>query len=232
MSKRTRFIKKANQSATQMQPQPPQTVTPLSKWYQNINELPLYNFEECLINNNLSSLIISGYPTPQELQTAWENIMTEYTESLGNSEYTMYVTLYKQVEILRLEYEMICFLIAACRKHYSPMFCSELNRFLRINLKFDIKNTDLYFADVDKCERRSKAKKIQLDLKLIEFDAIKNKFTDTGVKIDKKYFTSVLIILSKHNNYRITKSIFVNEYCEYLRQFNLYCDQMNKQAKK
>jgi hypothetical protein len=175
---------------------------------------------------------VSGFPSPHDLHVAWENIMTEYTESLGNSEYTMYVTLYKQVEILRLEYEMIKFLIEACRKHYSPMFCGELNRFLRLNLKFDISNTDLYFADVDKCERRSKAKKIQLDLKLIEFEEIKNKFSNGGKPIDKKYFTSVLIILSKHNNYRITKSIFVNEYCEYMRQFNLYCEQMNKASKK
>lgn len=52
-----------------------------------------------------------------------------------------------------------------------------------------------------------------------------------GAKIDKNYFTGVLIMLGRHNNYKISKEITVNEYCEYIRQYNLYCDEMSKKAK-
>lgn len=233
MKKQWRFLKKEKQSATAATTQPLLTGTSSLRYYQNIYETPLSAFESCLINNNLSALIVSGYPTPQELSKAWENIMQEYSEALGEAEYQMYVNLYKEVEVLRLTYEMIHILIAALRKNESPYFCNELNTFLRTSFKFDITNTKTYFEELDKCERRAKASKIKLDLKKIEFEAIKKKI-DGGEKaaIEKNYFTWVLIILSKHNQYRVTKDIFVNEYCEYVRQFNKYCDEMSQQAKK
>lgn len=215
-----------------MQPLLSPTDTTSCKWYLNIFELPLSNFEECLINNNLSALIISGFPDPKELNTTWENIMQEYSEMLGNSEYGMYVALFKEVEVLKIKYETVLFLIKALRTYQSRIFCDELNTFLFTDCKFNFADTKSYNAELDKCERQSGAKKIQLDLKLIEFEEIKKKVvgSDDG-KIDKNYFTSVLIILSKHNNYRITKSIFVNEYCEYLNQFTQYSEALNKTGK-
>ena len=209
--------------------QPLPTDTKSYSWYQDISKLPLRNFEECFINNNLSALIISGFPTPQELHAAWENIMQEYSDSLGESEYNMYLNLWKEVELLRIDYESIRLLIMALRKVYSKYFCDELNSLLFTSCKFDINDIPSYLSELDNCERRSGAKKIQLDLKKIEFEEIKKKVNgEKGQSIDKNYFTGVLIILSKHNNYRITKDIFVNEYCEYLKQFNFYYDQVYK----
>ena len=186
-----------------------------------------------MINNNLSALTIVGFPPFAELNTAWSNIMEEYTMAIGDAEFKMYVELYREVELLKIDYASIGLLISALRKNYSKYFCDELNALLRTDCKFNVNDLASYFSELDKCERRSGAKKIQLDLKLIEFEAIKKKVTGGKEdRVDKNYFTSVLIILSKHNAYRVTKDIFVNEYCEYLKQFTQYCEEMKKATKK
>jgi hypothetical protein len=139
----------------------------------------------------------------------------------------------REVELLKIDFESIQILIAALRKQYSEFFCKELNNLLHTNCTFNVLDEKSYNAELDKCERRSRALKIRLDLKTMEFDAIKNKLgSKKGDKIDKNYFTSVLIVLSKHNGYQITKEIFVNEYIEYIKQFNRYCEEMEKINKK
>lgn len=206
------------------------TDTQLSKYFQNIFELPLVNFENCLVNSNLSALVIAGFPKPEELARAWENILSEYHEALGQADYKMYLNLYKAIKVLEVKYSLIKdILIAGLRKTYSKYLCDELNEWMRTSFKFDITNTDNYFKDLDRCEKRTGAMKIALDMKRIEFVEIDKKFNKgEGEKPhDRNYFTSVLVILSKHNGYRITRDIFVNEYCEYLRQFNLWCDKEN-----
>ena len=240
-------MKKHSQSTKQETPSVTPTTTPQSKtdttlknWYRDIYELPLRNFEECLLNKNLSALIISGFPAPEELSKSWESIVTEYSDSLGSTEYNLFGHLFKEVKLLEIDYACVQTCIGTLRKIYSAYFCSELNMLLHTNFKFsdfvddkgNVFDVNSYYALIDKCERRSKAMKIRLDLKMIEFDAVKDKMSGKGKEIDKNYFTSILIILSKHNNYRITKDITVAEYCEYMKQFNLYCEQMNDQIKK
>lgn len=183
------------------------------------------------MNGNLSALVISGFPTQEQLTSAWENIIQEYTDAMGDGEYNMYLNMYKEVELMRIDYESIKFLIAALRKIYSPFFHEELKKLLRVDLKLNENDIPTYLAELDKCGRRLNGIKINLDLKQIEFDQVKNKLEEKEIaKIDKNYFTSVLVTLGRFNNYRLTKDIFVNEYCEHVKQFSLHLDQLNKKG--
>lgn len=219
-----RFTRKGKHSGTPMPPPPLQTDTPLSKWCLSIYDTTLAKFEECLLNNNLSALIISGYPTQRQLYDAWENILAEYSEGLGNNEFILYRNMYREIEILKLNIEMVKICIAALRKNYSSKFCNELNRLLFVNCKFNVNDPKSYFAELDKCERRIGGLKMNLDLKLIEFVEVEKKVknNDSGKKIDKNYFTSVLIIISRGLSlgYKLNKDIMLNEYLEYFRQCN------------
>lgn len=243
MKKRFAFTRKGKRSASQMQPQPPLKDTTLSNMSPDSNEvnysksiydLKLSSFENCLLNNNLSALTISGFPTIKQLSDSWQNILQEYSDALGNAEFNMYAKMFKEVEVMKLNYQMIEILISALRKIYSPKFCKELNEMLYVNFKFDINNTDSYFADLDNCQRRMGGLKMNLELKTIEFEEIKKSFDGDGnkKKIDKNYFTSMLIVLSRVNRYRITKDIFVNEYCEYYKQAANETEQMKKNESK
>lgn len=232
MKKHLRFTKKKIPSLSQKPKQPGQKDTTLSSWYQNIHELPLSRFEDCLLNNNLSALVISGFPLPETLQKSWLFIMQEYSDAIGNSEHLLYMNLMSDVEILRIDLECLNVLVTTLRNIYSKYFCEQLNEMVNANCKFDWEDQEAYQKDIDRCERRGKSYKIRYDLKKTEFDNLQKKIeSKDGKKIDKNYFTGVLIMLSRHNNYKITKEITVSEYCEYIRQFNLYCEEMTKAVK-
>lgn len=243
MSRLSRYLKKEKQlpTAITQQPLPPDaSLSKLSqdtpRFYKSIHELPLTNFEDCLINNNVAALIISGFPEPSELQGAWENILQEYTEAMGNTEYVMYMNKLREIEILKLNYQMIGILIAALRKNDSEYFKGELRAMLRVNFKFDTSNLETYLAELDKCERRMGGLKLNLDLRLMEFEEIKKRFDADGnkskQKIDKNYFTTMLIILSKHNGYKITKDITTAEYCIYFKNCSNEIELANKNVSK
>jgi hypothetical protein len=117
------------------------------------------------------------------------------------------------------------------RKIYSDYFCDELRRLLRTDFKFNINDLPTYYDELDKCDRRAKGLKINLDLKQIEFDQVKNKLNEKdNTKIDKNYFTSILITLSRFNKYRLTKDIFINEYCEHVKQFSLNLKEISRNS--
>lgn len=232
MKKHLRFTKKKTSSHLPKSNPSAQKDIPLSKWYQNIHELPLSRFEDCLLDNNLSALVISGFPLPETLQKSWLFILQEYSDAIGNSEHMLYMNLMREVELLRIDLESLKVLISTLRVIYSKYFCEQLNEMVNANCKFDWNDQDTYQKEIDRCERRGKSYKIRYDLKKNEFDNLQKKMSaKEGQKIDKNYFTGVLIMLSRHNNYKITKEITVSEYCEYIKQYNLYCEEISKAAK-
>jgi hypothetical protein len=166
---------------------------------------------------------------------AWESILQEYSEILGNSEFRLYYSLFKQVELLKLNIEMIKICIAVLRKNYSKKFAGELNAMLYLTCKFNPRDLKTYFSELDKCERRIGGLKMNLDLKLIEFEEIKKKVEGgNGKKIDKNYFSSMLITLSRvlSLGYKLNKDIMMNEYCEYYRQAATEAEEANKRKPK
>ncbi len=233
MKKRFAFIKKAIAMDTANTKVPLQSNTTLCKWHYSIYTLSLSNFEDCLINQNFSSLIITGFPNELELHTAWEIIMQEYSEALGDTEYKTYLSVYKSYELLKINYQCVATCIKALRKNNSPFFCQELNKLLRINCNFNFNDILTYNEELNKCDRRAKSLLISIELKKIELENLQRKInTKENKDIDKNYFTSVLIYISKHNGYRITKDITVSEYCEYLKQYSNYVKEMEKINKK
>lgn len=53
------------------------------KWIQRASECVLDKFMRCNFDNDLSVLIISGKPAPEDLLAAWDNILTEYIDLSG-----------------------------------------------------------------------------------------------------------------------------------------------------
>lgn len=212
---------------------------PSSSLYRSIHDLPLARFEDCMVMGNLSALVISGFPNPIELATAWNEIMSEYSACIGGADYKMYFNLKKEVELLRITIQQINFLIETMRNTRIVLagteelryMASELNGFLATSFKFDPTNEKEFNKMLERCKNRSKINKINLDLKEQELTTIELKFGGSSVKQDRQYFTSVLITMSKHFGYRLTKEITVSEYCEYVKQYNKHCDLQLKNSK-
>lgn len=231
--------------STKSSPQPTsQPELPPLSIYRSISNLPLHRFIDVLVDDNLLALVITGQnPDPDELQQAWQTILHEYAEALGSSEYKVYLSLYKEVEILKNEYRLIHTLVDTMRTiqehliltyynvpadvlEYQKKCGNTLNSLLRISCTFNNLDTTTYEAELKKCIRRSSALKIRLDLKLIAFEAISKKQTE-GKKADRAYFDSMLITISDHAKYEISENITVAKYCERVKRYEKYCQSLN-----
>lgn len=206
------------------------------KYHQTIYDLPLSKFIDCIVDGNLSALIIHGLPTIEQLSEAWQNILSEYSENVGTQEYRLYVQMYKEVSILSITLNQIRILAhrggegipaGILRMVYDEGLCKELNGLLKTGLHFDWNNQDDYHKNLDKCINRSGSIKIKYDLLNIRFKAIEEKNKGkAGVKMDRQYFISILVTLSDHAKYRIEESITMGEYCERVKRFSDYCESM------
>ena len=198
--------------------------------HEKICDLPLNKFIDCIVDGNLTSLTISGYPTQEQLVTAWGNILAEYSELIGTDEYRMYVQLYKEVNIIKITLSQITIAINILRVIRDDYFVAELNKLLGTTCKFNWNDQASYQAECNKCINRSAALKIKLDLKNLQFEAIEKKNTGTGEKLERQYFISILITLSDHVKYRIEETIKMSEYCDRLKRFSDYCEQIKKKT--
>lgn len=210
-------------------------------YYKTIHDLPLSKFIDCIVDGNLYALIISGDPTKEQLAEAWDFILGQYTELVGTQEYQLYKVLYCEVAVLKITLDQLRILAAKVNDQdekvgilriiYDEYFAKELNKLVNTNCKFNWNNQKEYHEELDKCVRRGKALKIQYDLKNLQFKAIEKKNSGTAaVKMDRQYFTSILITLSNFAKFRIDSSITMDEYCLRIKDHNDYYKEVKKQT--
>jgi hypothetical protein len=201
---------------------------PSGKWYQHITDLPLRNFIECSIGENYQALVIFGSPSEYDLLLAWSNIQQEYADAMGDNEHRLYITLFKEVTLLKVTLQTIHYLIEILQEVYYEPYTLELNKLLHTNFKFDPSDKQKYHETLKRCYNRSKGIKIDLELKLVQFKAIEKKNQETGKKPTKEYYQSILITLSDHAKFPVQDSITVYEFCDRVRRLNKYCEQVDK----
>lgn len=221
---------------------------PLLNIYQSISNLPLSIFIDCIVDNNLHALIISGTASdPYQLHKAWSNIMQQYSEAIGAGEYKVYLSLFREVSLLQLDYSAVHHMVECMKTIQEYIVLKDfncldeifthqqkvgeaLNAILKTACKFNNKDCGSYYEELNKCIRRSASIKIKLDLKLLAFEAIQNKNKNGGV-MDRAYFDSMLITISDHAKYEIGENITVSKYCERIKRYNQYYESLKSSKK-
>lgn len=199
--------------------------------YRRISDLPLRNFIDVTINGNLSALIISGFPAEQELIEARQEIEFQFHDALGNEAYKQYVNQLRTITDLKVTYNQIqicvkqlCDILEGgvvtpeiedMEKYYQY----ELNKLLKVNFVFDRTDRERYLQTLNRCVNRSKGIKIDLDIKLQNFEALE-KAHETAEPIDGSYFQAMLITLSDAAGYHLSDGITVLEFCERIKRLN------------
>jgi hypothetical protein len=181
-----------------------------------------------VVDGNYNALVIAGHPTEHELLIAWSNIQQEDADAAGDHEHRLYITLFKEVTLLKVTLQTIHYLIEILQEVYYEPFTVQLNGLLRTSLKFDHTDKQKYQETLRRCFNRSKGLKIDLELKLIQFKAIEKKNQEAGKKPTREYFQSILITLSDHAKYPVQDNVSVYEFRDRIRRFNKYCEQVEK----
>lgn len=199
------------------------------KLYQNIHDLPLFKFKDCVVEQNLHVLVIEGTPTEDQLKEAWEQIASEYAAAVGDAEYKLYFNTYRELLQMAVDLSNAELLIDTLRKAFYQPLLDELNKLLGSSVKLDGLQKEAYYKQLDVLYKRSRGIKIKLDLKNMQFKAMEQKFGERGSgKPTREYFDSMLITLSDHAGYQLTDSISVFEYCERIKRYTKYVEQMQK----
>jgi len=204
--------------------------TPSAKWYQHITELPLSKFIDVTVDDNLYALVITGQPSMEQLQLAWVQINQEYADVMGDNEHRMYISVYRDIKVLETTLKLIHWLVEQMREVYYVEFANRLNALLNTRFKFDHTRPEQYFNELTRCINRSKGYKIDLDLKLAQFEVMQKnrKEQGEGKKPSREYYQAILITLSDHVKYPVGDSITVFEFCDRVRRFSDYCKQVEK----
>jgi len=204
--------------------------TPSAKWYQHITEMPLSKFIDCMVDDNIYALVITGHPSIEQLQLAWAQINQEYADVMGDNEHRMFVSVYRDIKVLETTLKLIHWLVDQLREVYYVEFANRLNALLNTRFKFDHTKPEQYFNELTRCINRSKGFKIDLDLKLAQFEVMQKsrKEQGEGKKPSREYYQAILITLSDHVKYPVSDSITVFEFCDRMRRFNDYCKQVEK----
>lgn len=205
-----------------------QTTTQSAKWYRHITELPLNRFIDVIVDDNYAALIITGYPAHEDLLSAWGQIQSEYADAIGDHEHRMYVSLFKEVSVLAINLQLVNSAVEVLEKVYSAELAGRLNKLLGTTFKFDPADPEKYRATLKRCIMRSKAFKIDLDLKQIQLKGMQKEHNEAGAKPSREYFQSILITLSDHAHYAIQDNITVFEFCDRIKRFTTYCEQAKK----
>lgn len=212
------------------QPQLPfQPESPSATFYRSISNLPLFKYRECVVRDNLSALIISGFPPETELRSAWLDIQQEYADVMGDSEQKNYLNALREVNLLNctLQQTGICiewigkclpFLPNETAQQAVDRFAADLNNFLDAAFVFDHNDPDKYKDNLVKAERRSRGIKLSLDVAIVNEEALRP--AADKQKPDDAYFQNILISLSDAAGYYITDTITVLEFARRIKRLN------------
>lgn len=221
------FTKKDTNTVSQGQTSPSSSTIILSEWCQTIYDTPLYKFVEAFVDGNLSALVKQGNPLKEDLETAWQNILAEYSEAVGPTEHKLYLQLLKQTSSIKITLQQVDELIKTLRNYYAKPFADMLNKLVGSSYVFDPSRDD-YDKNLDRCKMRSKGFLIELNLKEAQLKSLESKLGANNQKPDRLYFEHALISLSDHAHFHLSDQIMTSEFCTRLNRFTKYIDSQPK----
>jgi hypothetical protein len=197
-----------------------------AEWYRTCSQCPLDKFIRCLVDGDLSALIIRGNPSLPDLAEAWANIYAEYLD-LNDDNETAYILLLQrdialeQLAIIEVSTALNFLATAILDKHehfFHPSLIDVLRRH-DIDFPFDLKNREEYAQSIEFTLNRINSMQHLLEVKVKELDSyMADKSNNT---IDALYFDRTLVRLARFRHCAVIRAseITVKEFVLMLKDF-------------
>jgi hypothetical protein len=189
--------------------------SPRTELYLRCNQLPLNIFIDCLIDNDLSGLVIRGRPTPEQLSAAWEDIYIEYIDLSQSAESLYSIRIQAEVTLLSDEIKRVEEILYFLSPEMLPFLNGRENELVEILRSYGYKQRFDFTTDYSKTiiaiRGRLNPKKLRLDSRLKEMgEYVKSK---SNGKPSRSVFDTNLVRMSRFQGYSIrAKEITVAEY--------------------
>lgn len=184
------------------------------KLYLTCDKLPLEIFKDCLIDNDLTGLIIEGWAPPEKLEEVWKKIYVQYCELSQSPSFNEVFLLNKKIEDIRAKIHIANLSIKLLQLGYDKEIVEVLNS---LALVCDLKPEDDKITTVKKLNSVvAQMKKWFPELKQKEKELAALRKDGAG-KTDHEYFDSWLDIMSSERGYQVEASrITVSRFCRAL----------------
>lgn len=197
------------------------------KLYTSCYDVPMSAFISCVVDENYNALVVSGNPTPEQIQAAWDGIYEQYSELSHNTVYSEYVQRLKEHTIVFTQINGLTAGITVLRYGDYPDVIASLRK-----LGFSVPETPLnpkkYIELIESLSRQLSGLHTRLKMldKMLK-DAVKSQ---QGKAAKRSDFVRAASVMSKFMGFRVDlNDITVAEYIEYQNQMIEYS---RKQPKK
>jgi hypothetical protein len=136
------------------------------KLINSIENLLFIDFLACACDGNYSVLVKEGEPTPEELKSAWLNIITEYYQATDSKQGDSRRDLQAKVETLNSKIFIVYSLIEALSIHYSPEIIAALRDDWGYRLPF---TPESYLNDIKTIEIKLRSERARYEIALKEY---------------------------------------------------------------
>lgn len=197
-------------SLSQKPPQPSNNNSKLNKWYRDCSKLPLDCFIDCLVDGDLTALIISGNPTEKELSDAWEHIFLEYCELTSSVSHNASFGLLKEINDLKAKIIIVNNTVEYLSIRWDADLVNILNQ---LSLNCTLKSEDeQYQKKLRGVLARSKQWYTRLETAKKELEE-----SHKSNKIERSYFDEMLNAMSTMNKYQVdSRTLTVSRFCKAL----------------
>lgn len=215
------YTKTVSNTGTSKQPQRSQTGTSSLILYRSIDTLPLDRFITCVCDQDLSVLVISGTPTPNELLSAWNDIYDEYVAAVNDKEQQHILRLTKEINCLEFDFKLIGLCVTRLEIEHSDEVLGILKKLIPTNLKFNPADLEQYKKDLSLVISKSKRMIIEIENKRGELGKLA---PEKGSRVTRSEFDKVIVRASKFMAYKVDKKTTT------VSEFVRIVDEMRKEA--
>lgn len=196
--------------------------------YEHCNEFPLSRFITCLCDNDYSVMLIDGEATEEELQQAWAKIYDEYLDLTSKNNNNEFLFLWNEYESLFYKHTVIEQCVELLKWWHDENLVGILKQH-GYNFPFNPEDTERYWKDLERVVTRSKKLLLDMKVRKEQLDAIQS--ASSGAKIDRNYFDTILVVLSKFSQYHIDEEkTTVGRYVNMLNLYITHCRQLTNKA--
>lgn len=211
-----------------VRPEPPY------KLYRRCSQLSFDRFITCIVDGDLTALVISGSPTSEELAVAWGEIYFEYVDLSGDNETKFIIALERDITLLHDQIatvEAIYYFLQPVMIEFARPHLDNIHAALKdYGYRIKIDPTQDYSKKLKQIEGKLALAKVELAQKEKEYQSIvEGRETNT---LTREYFKKILLRLSKYMGGSLIreKDITVEEYVFLLRDYVQYVEQLNKKG--
>lgn len=195
--------------------------------FHHCNQLPFSNFLRCLLDGDLSALIISGNPSQGDLAECWANIYYEYVSLSDDPETRYFIFLQRDITLLFNEISTVetsLYLLSPVMLPFSFDHKEALVKSIKdFGYKITIDFGTDYSPALEAVQNKLAPKKQKLANK--EKEILEYMQSKQGKSVDREYFTKILIRLSKYQGYPVRiNDITVSEYVALLKDYISYIE--------